>query len=457
MLHDFSNNLTLELAQIIQSDLSRLSSTLLKLFQVTGKASEWIMSLAEGELDGAHHSLRNHQQSSSACQQPPGTSSSSHSVSTLADAPLSGSCTGAAEAKKHPIKDINTLFRGNTLLTKSLDAHMRRLGREYLEDVLGEHLRKIAEEDILCEVDPMKISNLADLEANWKTLLSITRAIWESIYSSHDKCPLELRRILRHIRGLVEARYGDTTPPPVDPSVPSQATIASYSSVSGFLFLRFFCPAVLNPKLFSLLKDHPSDRAQRTLTLIAKSLQGLANMSNFGIKEPWMRPMNEFVAEHGPEFRDFVESVIRLPPGVADGPSKTPAPAPGRTPEHGTYHPSYAAPMRVLEKLSPARREGFPSLPYLIDEKRCYAGLVTMWLRRMATMRNKEGGNGTGSGPGWKSEGVAKWDAECRRLKERIRGCVEGAELRVGQGGKGSVGPTGGGSAGWLGGLVRRR
>jgi hypothetical protein len=27
-----------------------------------------------------------------------------------------------------------------------------------------------------------------------------------------------------------------------------------YSSVSGFLFLRFFVPAVLNPKLFGLLK-----------------------------------------------------------------------------------------------------------------------------------------------------------------------------------------------------------
>lgn len=42
--------------------------------------------------------------------------------------------------------------------------------------------------------------------------------------------------------------------------------------------------------------DHPGVRAQRTLTLVAKSLQGLANMTTFGVKEPWMEQMNEFLS-----------------------------------------------------------------------------------------------------------------------------------------------------------------
>lgn len=159
---------------------------------------------------------------------------------------------GVAPPERKPLRDANILFRGNSLLTKSLDAHMRRLGREYLEEVLGEHLKKIAEEDTLCEVDPSKIERAEDLGKNWKGLLAITRAIWESIYSSHVKCPLELRRILRHIRACVEERYGDCS------------TAASYSSVSGFLFLRFFCPAVLNPKLFGLLKGTlPSSQSKK--------------------------------------------------------------------------------------------------------------------------------------------------------------------------------------------------
>lgn len=145
-------------------------------------------------------------------------------------------------AAKATLMDANILFRGNSLLTKALDAHMKRLGREYLDETLGLHLKKIAEEDIYCEVDPLRIERQEDLGKNWKSLLSITRAIWQAIYQSPQRCPMELRRILKHIRACVEERYGDVL------------RTVCYSSVSGFLFLRFFCPAVLNPKLFGLLK-----------------------------------------------------------------------------------------------------------------------------------------------------------------------------------------------------------
>ena len=43
-----------------------------------------------------------------------------------------------------------------------------------------------------------------------------------------------------------------------------------YLAITGFLFLRFFVPAVLSPKLFSVRDEHPDQRTERTLKLIAK-------------------------------------------------------------------------------------------------------------------------------------------------------------------------------------------
>ena len=74
---------------------------------------------------------------------------------------------------------------------------------------------------------------------------------------------------------------------------------AKYLAVSGFLFLRFFCPAILNPKLFGMASDHPDGQGNgRTLTLVAKIIQNLANLADFGKKEPHMIPFNPFIKKN---------------------------------------------------------------------------------------------------------------------------------------------------------------
>ncbi|KAF2084299.1 Rho GTPase activation protein, partial [Saccharata proteae CBS 121410] len=388
LLHRFSNGLTLQIAQSIPSELKRLSECLLNIFQVSGQAGEWIMALVEEEIDGT---LKETSVSRLRFSRRLGSGDHPHEHTT----PF-----GHTGDRELVVRDLgnnakleaNLLFRGNTLLTKALDFHMKRLGKEYLEETLGEKLQEIAERDPDCEVDPNRIASGHEIERNWRRLIGLTEEVWKCIQNSVNRCPAELRIIFRHIRACAEDRYGDFL------------RTVSYSSVSGFLFLRFFCPAVLNPKLFGLLKDHPKLRARRTLTLIAKSLQGLANMSTFGAKEHWMEPMNAFLNGHRQAFKDYIDNVCAISPSISP---TSPIP------------PSYSTPLAILQRLPPTSREGFPSLPYLIDHARNFADLVKLWLEQTGELTEdleKEEGD------------LATFHQICVTLAARTRDCLERAE-----------------------------
>lgn len=231
LLHTFSNGLTQQLAFAISGEGRKLHETLLNVFQSTGQASDWIMSLVEDEIDGIHKETPAPRYRYSRRI----ASNDSYDSGVEREMLL-------RDMGKNATQEANLLFRGNSILTKALDFHMRRLGKEYLEDTLGERIRDIDESDPDCEVDPNKIRKTEDLNRNWRNLIALTESVWLSIIAAPNRCPAELRIIFRHIRACAEDRYGDFL-----------RTI-QYSSVSGFLFLRFFCPAILNPKLFGLLK-----------------------------------------------------------------------------------------------------------------------------------------------------------------------------------------------------------
>lgn len=48
--------------------------------------------------------------------------------------------------------DPNILFRGNSMATKAIDAYMKLVGWQYLDDTIGGALRYICANQVCCEV-----------------------------------------------------------------------------------------------------------------------------------------------------------------------------------------------------------------------------------------------------------------------------------------------------------------
>ncbi|SMQ45335.1 unnamed protein product [Zymoseptoria tritici ST99CH_3D7] len=418
MLHRFSNALTLQIAQTIPTELKRLSDSLLNIFQVSGKAGDWIMALVEEEIDGSHKEspitrLRYSRRASNEQGENSGMDRNDRELLVR-------------DMNKNATLEANLLFRGNTLLTKSLDTHMRRVGKEYLEESLAAKLQEINDKNEDCEVDPNRVNSPSDLDRNWRRLLLCTQDVWKGVVANKARCPVELRIIFRHIRACAEDRYGDFL------------RSVSYSSVSGFLFLRFFCPAVLNPKLFGLLQDDIKPRARRTFTLIAKSLQTMANMAAFGTKEPWMEPMNVFLVQHRESFKTFIDDVCFVPAPLS-GASYPNAPNSPTYPPgvvSAEQHLSYTTPMTIMQRLPPSSREGFPSLPYLIDQARSFADLIHLWLEAVMALSNPSD-NATLPGKTHSDilDAIMATDGElgdfhvlCEQLNTRTQECLNRAE-----------------------------
>ena len=79
--------------------------------------------------------------------------------------------------------------------------------------------------------------------------------------------------------------------------------------ISASIFLRFLCPAILNPSLFNITQELPNEKATRNLTLVAKTLQTLANFTKFQGKEQFMEFMNDFIEAEHEQMKSFLKRI----------------------------------------------------------------------------------------------------------------------------------------------------
>ncbi|KIM48201.1 hypothetical protein M413DRAFT_224313 [Hebeloma cylindrosporum] len=194
-----------------------------------------------------------------------------------------------------------TLFRGNTTLTKTIELCMTWYGKAFLEASIGNVLRRLCAEKVAIEVDPMRSGkSTRDVERNVEQLIYWCREFWNQIYSVRAECPNEMRMLFKTIRKLVERRYRP------DPTTVDTHDHLPWQSVSAFCFLRFIVPAILHPHLFGLSPGLPSLPVQRSLTLIAKVIQSLANLNATVQKETFMRGVQDFLKDSLPAMVDYL-------------------------------------------------------------------------------------------------------------------------------------------------------
>ncbi|TRY67220.1 hypothetical protein TCAL_09809 [Tigriopus californicus] len=200
-------------------------------------------------------------------------------------------------------EETSTLLRSASLTTTLMDLYMRSVCNDFLTSAIFPTIHRIIESRQSCELNPNKIESPTEACANAEFLLQVLDDITESIFMSSEACPRTLRYICYCLQRNTMAKW------------PNERLVKT-RAVSGFIFLRLLCPAILHPRHFNLISDPPPPAATRSLVMIAKCLQNLANLVEFGVKESYMEVVNPFIFKNKERmvvFLDHLSSVREKP------------------------------------------------------------------------------------------------------------------------------------------------
>ncbi|XP_039291566.1 ras GTPase-activating protein 1 isoform X2 [Nilaparvata lugens] len=233
--------------------------------------------------------------------------------------------------------ETSTLFRAASLTTTLMDLYMKSVCTGFLQAAIQDTIQKLLDTKQSCELNPTKMESPDDACANAEFLLQILDEVTHSIFMSADACPKTVRYICGCLQRAVMGKW------------PHERLVRT-RVVSGFIFLRLLCPAILNPRQFNLISEPPPTMASRSLIMVAKCLQNLANLVEFGGKEPYMEVVNPFILKNKERmvvFLDQLSNLVEKPesesdPGLKGDPAR----------DLGTIHHICVSHLRELQHLT---------------------------------------------------------------------------------------------------------
>lgn len=205
-----------------------------------------------------------------------------------------------------------TLFRGTSLEMRIVSSYLHVQCRPFLSSILLPLVQWLSQLDVALEVDPQRLASSSSattpsspprvLPRNRKLLLDAANRLLSALSLHANLLPAKLCSFLRQIRSAVEGRF------------PAMAD----RSVGALLFLRVINPALVAPDKFLQDDKDKEDRpvaelssgVRRSLVLVSKLLQNLANGVSFGEKEDFLEFANPWLALSAPTLSSFIFDTI---------------------------------------------------------------------------------------------------------------------------------------------------
>ncbi|OAV85794.1 hypothetical protein PTTG_07084 [Puccinia triticina 1-1 BBBD Race 1] len=190
----------------------------------------------------------------------------------------------------------STVFRGNLFTTRLLTIFARAQGYNYLRATLSNLLVGLVNKpsEFLVNFDPHRASAEEDEAA--RNLEQVTEAFLNVIAVSWKKLPGAIREICHHFATTVQEKYPESV----------------FTSIGGFIFLRFINPAIVSPEVIDLDLPNNTREIRRSLVMITKVLQALSNNIRFSAREPAMKPLNPFMAKKVYPMTRFLKDISSI-------------------------------------------------------------------------------------------------------------------------------------------------